>query len=65
MERVLWRGSPEEIEVQKLRAQGDKGLKERLDNLEKRGRGEEGLRGGFWNGGEEGARQIGRVIKAE
>lgn len=67
VERVLWRGSPEEIQVQKLKAKNDQGLKEKLNSLEKRGKGEEAgeLRGGFWNGGEEGAREIGRVIKAE
>ena len=66
VERLLWRGSPEEIEVQKLRAKGDKSLQGKLDNLEKRGAEDLGeLRGGFWNGGEEGAREIGRVCKSE
>jgi hypothetical protein len=27
--------------------------------------GGEGLRGGFWNGGEEGGREIGRAVKVE
>lgn len=64
----MWRGSPEEIEVQKLKAKNDEGLKEKLSSLEKRGGNQDAdadLRGGFWNGGEEGAREIGRVIKAE
>jgi anoctamin-10 len=64
VERVVWRGSKEEIEVQKLRAKSDKGLKERLAALGKKSGGE-GLRGGFWNGGEEGGREIGRAVKVE
>lgn len=63
MERVLWRGSKEEVEVQKLtvRRGGD-------DDDAKSGRKrfeDEDVGGGFWNGGEEGAREIGRVGKAE
>lgn len=65
VERSLWRGSPEEIEVQKLKARTNKGLQRALDQLEKRHYDSGDLRGGFWNGGEEGAREIGRVIKAE
>jgi hypothetical protein len=65
VERFVWRGSKEEIEVQKLRAKSDSGLQAKLEGLEKRSMGGEGLRGGFWNGGEEGGREIGRVVKTE
>ncbi|WVQ94169.1 hypothetical protein IAU59_001247 [Kwoniella sp. CBS 9459] len=71
IERVLWRGSPEEVEVQNLtaaqRGSGGRNLTAQGQN-EKRNRrsyGDENLRGGFWNGGEEGAREIGRVLKSE
>ena len=66
VERFVWRGSKEEIEVQKLRAKSDQGLKEKLRSLSEGKRsGGDGLRGGFWNGGEEGGREIGRVVKVE
>lgn len=65
VEKTLWRGSPEEVEVQKLRARTNEGVQTALDRLEKRQYDSKDLRGGFWNGGEEGAREIGRVIKAE
>jgi hypothetical protein len=64
-ERVLWRGSQEEVEVQKMMAKGQGGVEARLRELGERKYGSEGLRGGFWNGGEEGGREIGRVGKAE
>jgi anoctamin-10 len=64
-ERTLWRGSPEEIEVQKIRARNDADVRGELEKLGKRQYGNEALRGGFWNGGEEGARAIGQVLKAE
>ncbi|KAK8844765.1 hypothetical protein IAR55_006615 [Kwoniella newhampshirensis] len=65
-ERILWRGSDEQVELQKLSAtRGEKNELARSQS-EKGGRKDYGdLRGGFWNGGEEGAREIGRVIKAE
>lgn len=66
VERFVWRGSKEEIEVQKLRAKSDQGLKEKLRSLSEGKRSSvEGLRGGFWNGGEEGGREIGRAVKVE
>ncbi|KAK4684084.1 anoctamin-10, partial [Tremellales sp. Uapishka_1] len=58
MERTLWRGSAEEIQVQKMSAR-----KVNVSKVEKRNYGE--LNGGFWNGGEEGAREIGKIGKAE
>jgi anoctamin-10 len=61
VERLVWRGSKEELEVQRLRAKTH-GVEKKLEGLSKRSGGE-GLRGGFWNGGEEGAREIGRVTK--
>ena len=63
-ERILWRGSAEEQEVQKLRARSGS-VQQDLQTLEKRSYDSSTLRGGFWNGGEEGAREIGRVTKAE
>jgi len=66
VERLVWRGSEEEREVEKLRAKSNEGVKRELSELSKReGKRVEGLRGGFWNGGEEGAREIGRAIKVE
>jgi hypothetical protein len=66
VERLVWRGSREEVEVQKLKAASNEGLQRQLGgDKEKKRSGGEGLRGGFWNGGEEGAREIGRVIKVE
>lgn len=63
VERVIWRGSPEEVEVEKMRARN---TDQTTDGLEKLGtKRYDDLRGGFWNGGEEGAREIGRVGKAE
>jgi hypothetical protein len=63
-ERVLWRGSKEQEEVQRLHdqrgGQGGAGIKrekKRYDVKE--------LSGGFWNGGEEGAREVTRVRKSE
>ncbi|WVR03117.1 hypothetical protein IAU60_000107 [Kwoniella sp. DSM 27419] len=66
-ERILWRGSKEEVEVQHLVAQRGQGQGRRTSDarVEKRAYDSGGLRGGFWNGGEEGAREIGRVLKAE
>jgi anoctamin-10 len=63
IERLVWRGSKEEIEVQRLRAKSH-GVRGEIEGLKKKSGGE-GLRGGFWNGGEEGAREIGRVSKLE
>lgn len=51
--------------MQKMRARHDADVREELEKLGKRQYGDEDLRGGFWNGGEEGARAIGRAIKAE
>ena len=63
VERAIWRGSPEEVEVQKMRARS---TDQTADALEKLGtRRYEEQSDGFWNGGEEGAREIGRVGKAE
>ncbi|EIW72964.1 hypothetical protein TREMEDRAFT_26589 [Tremella mesenterica DSM 1558] len=61
-ERVLWRGSEEERKLQKLKAKSGN-VEQRV--MEKRIYDLGSLRGGFWNGGEEGAREIGRVTKAE
>ncbi len=63
VERVSWRGSAEEIEVEKMRARNTDQAASELEKLDTKRYGE--LRGGFWNGGEEGAREIGRVGKAE
>jgi anoctamin-10 len=63
VERLVWRGSKEELEVQRLRAKTH-GVEKKIEGLSKRSGGE-GLRGGFWNGGEEGAREIGRATKLE
>ena len=74
-ERVLWRGSREEAEIQRLTEKGSKGLSERVESLSSKGR-KRGYNdfgngssspsfGGFWNGGEEGARAIGSVGKVE
>ncbi|WWD22681.1 hypothetical protein CI109_107174 [Kwoniella shandongensis] len=64
-ERILWRGSAEQVEIEKMKDSQD-GRRNQKSKLEKKGREEYGqLRGGFWNGGEEGAREIGRAIKAE
>ena len=60
-ERVLWKGSEEEIELQKL--SGSKGEVQML--VEKRDWAQSSDATGFWNGGEEGAREIGRVSKSE
>lgn len=71
-ERLLWRGSKEDVEVQRL--QDKKGGNRReIGHVkaqggrvgEKRNYRTEGLRGGFWNGGEEGAREVGRVGKSD
>ena len=62
-ERVYWKGSAEEIEVQKLSA-SSKEMSKQLGDLEKKPY-DAGPGSGFWNGGEEGAREIGRVAKAE
>jgi anoctamin-10 len=62
VERLCWRGSKEELEVQRVRAGGGK------RNLEVEKRSATSgvdLGGGFWNGGEEGAREIGRSLKSE
>jgi len=64
VERVLWRGSEEEREVQRMRERSSKAVKDELDNVGKRQYKDE-LGGGFWNGGEEGARAIGRVAKTD
>ena len=62
-ERVYWKGSEEEIELQKLSA-SNKDMSQQLGELEKKSYDVAGG-AGFWNGGEEGAREIGRVSKAE
>ncbi|RSH83969.1 hypothetical protein EHS25_005213 [Saitozyma podzolica] len=69
-ERTLWRGSPEEVEVQRMTASSSKRVEqklEKLDELAKKvaAKSEEKTVGGFWNGGEEGAREIARVGKAD
>ena len=66
-ERVLWRGSVEEVEVQKLRLRGIGEVREQLERLDmesKRDLGGESS-GAFWNGGEEGARAIASAGKVE
>lgn len=65
VEKLLWRGSVEELEVQKLQAKTDATVQQSLDTLAKRQYDSKSLRGGFWNGGQEGAREIGRSLKAE
>jgi anoctamin-10 len=67
-ERVWWRGSKEEIETQRMQEsrKGGQQIKREVEEKgEKRKYQSEGLRGGFWNGGEEGAREISRVGKAD
>ena len=64
-ERVLWRGSPEEVEVQKVQARSSAATAKKLEELSQKRYSADGLTAGFWNGGEEGAREIGRVTKAE
>lgn len=67
-ERVWWRGSQEEVETQRMQENrtGGKQLKREADEKgEKKKYQVEGLRGGFWNGGEEGAREISRVGKMD
>ena len=64
-ERLLWRGSDEEIQVQKMTARSSIGLAKQMREMSKRTYAADGLRDGFWNGGEEGARAIGSVGKAE
>jgi anoctamin-10 len=68
-ERLLWRGSEEEIEVQKMGARGSGGAKEemkqKIRDVKGRKYKDDEVRGGFWNGGQEGARAIGSVGKAE
>jgi len=64
-ERVLWRGSEEELEINRLRANNHGAVDQELGQVSKRQYDPSKLRGGFWNGGEEGAREIGRVVKAE
>jgi anoctamin-10 len=64
VERVFWRGSTEERQVQKLRIRGSENVGALRERSEGKGDGRE-LRGGFWNGGEEGAREIARVGKVE
>ncbi|WVQ82899.1 hypothetical protein IAT38_005035 [Cryptococcus sp. DSM 104549] len=70
VERVWWRGSEEERQLGRLRAGaagggtaagGQSRVREKRYSVGS----VDALRGGFWNGGEEGAREIGRVIKAE
>ena len=63
VERVFWRGSVEEIEVQKMSARHSDQTGVELEKLKSRHH--ESLTGGFWNGGEEGAREIGRMGKVE
>lgn len=64
-ERLLWRGSREEMQIQNMRAQTNKVVTEGLAQLDKRTYGAGGPPGNFWNGGEEGAREIGRIAKNE
>ena len=64
-ERLLWRGSAEEVEVEKMRARHTGQTKRDLEKLGGKQRGEEEEVGGFWSGGEDGARAIARVGKAE
>ncbi len=70
-ERLLWRGSEEETEVQRLTERGSQGVKQKIRELSEAGTrkryesDEKGVWGSFWNGGEEGARAIGSVGKAE
>lgn len=89
VERVWWRGSEEEREVQRMRAGSSspstsgvvnspsKSISARTPEPEFRYGGETDQNGGlgkilgkepvstFWNGGEEGAKEIARIIKAE
>jgi anoctamin-10 len=62
-ERVLWRGSEEEMEVQRMTARSSGESVKQLGEARKREYRDES--GGFWNGGEEGAREIGRLTKLE
>ena len=71
-ERILWRGSAEEAEVQRLTERGSRDVHERIKQLSGGSgvrkvyqREEKGVFGHFWNGGEEGARAVGSVGKAE
>ncbi|KAL7420471.1 hypothetical protein Q5752_004421 [Cryptotrichosporon argae] len=72
-ERVLWRGSAEEREVHRMREGGGAQVRERLKRTDEdrkaaaaNGDGAVVDAGaGFWNGGEEGARAIGRLLKTE
>lgn len=64
-ERLLWRGSPEEAEVQRLTANVNAGQSKKIAELGKRKYDLESLRKGFWNGGNEGAAAIGSIGKSE
>ncbi|TYJ51955.1 hypothetical protein B9479_007444 [Cryptococcus floricola] len=67
VERVWWRGSWEERELGRLRAGGTGGVRSEtsaVQEVREKVFAPEVL-GGFWNGGEEGAREIARLIKAE
>ena len=75
-ERVLWRGSAEEGEVAKMNVRGVKdGQGDQGEGYggyaqgqrEEKGvsAGPAGAAGAFWNGAEEGAREIARVGKVE
>lgn len=64
-ERLLWRGSEEELEVQKLSAQNNQQLHEQLAAIDRKEYKDISESSGFWNGGEEGARAISSVGKSE
>ena len=64
MERVLWRGSPEEIEVQKMTARGNDNIRQEIRQLEEK-KYKQSPDGGFWNGGADGAAEIGRLTKTD
>ena len=71
LEKVLWRGSVEEGEVAKMSVRGTtgggegQGAKAAGTGEKERQRQSDVGSGGFWNGAEEGAREIARVGKVE
>ena len=68
-ERLLWRGSEEEVEVQRMGVRSSSGAKEEIRQKMNEVKGKrykpDEVKGSFWNGGQEGARAIGSVGKAE
>ena len=64
-EYILWRGSPEELQVQRLAERAGGQVQSKIQALGKRSYTSTGGAGGFWNGGEEGAKAISSIGKAE